>query len=109
MTERYSHLASLLIDIECELRRALLWGTIEPTEDALASTEPFCVDTMSFQEWLQFVFLPRMHQLLAHQHPLPAQCNITAMAEMVWAGTPAAKQVIYALRKFDDCINDGTP
>ncbi len=105
MTNHYIHLTSLLIDLECELRRAQLWATEAPSSTALASIEPFCVDTMSFNEWLQFVFLPRMHTLLTNQQPLPEQCNITAIAETVWTGTPAAKPVITILRLLDESIN----
>jgi uncharacterized protein YqcC (DUF446 family) len=102
---RYIPLASLLIDIECELRRAGLWGEIAPTPEALASTEPFCVDTMGFQDWLQFVFLPRMHTLLETRGPLPLQCNIATMAETVWTNELRAKPVIAVLKAFDEAIN----
>ena len=106
MTDRHNQLASLLIDIECELRRSQLWSTTEPAAEALASIEPFCVDTLSFQECLQFIFLPRMHHMLTNDQPLPSDCNITAMAEVAWAGIPAAKKVIDVLRTFDNCISD---
>lgn len=105
MTDVHIHLASLLIDLEYELRRAQLWGDTPPSASALASSEPFCVDTMDFQDWLQFVFLPRMGTLLANQQALPSQCNIAAMAETVWIATPAAKPVITVLKAFDDSIN----
>lgn len=103
---RYTLLASLLIDIECELRRANLWSAETPSAEALASVEPFCVDTMDFQDWLQFVFLPRMQVLLNTGAPLPAKCDITAMAETVWTGNAQARAVIHALRAFDQTITD---
>ena len=106
MRPQYSQLISLLIDLEYELRRAQLWATYSPTDEALSGVEPFCIDTMTFQEWLQFVFLPRMYLLLEQELPLPEACNITAMAETVWAGTPAAKPVIVVLRSLDNSIND---
>ncbi|WP_258876037.1 YqcC family protein, partial [Pseudomonas aeruginosa] len=28
--------------------------------EALASPEPFCVDTLALEQWLQWIFLPRM-------------------------------------------------
>lgn len=102
---RYTLLASLLIDIECELRRANLWSAETPSAEALASVEPFCVDTMDFQDWLQFVFLPRMQAMLAERAPLPLQCNITAMAETVWSGNNRAVTVIATLKAFDAMIN----
>lgn len=105
MTHSQRHLlVSLLIDIECELRRAELWHSEAPSAAAMASVEPFCVDTMDFSQWLQFVFLPRMRLLLDSHAPLPAQCDIATMAETVWSNHRAALPVIRALRAFDQTI-----
>ena len=102
---RYIPLASLLIDIECELRRTDLWSAETPSAEALASVEPFCVDTLDFQQWLQFILLPRMNALITSQAPLPDKCDITAMAETVWTANIQAKPVIDVLRQFDNLIN----
>ena len=101
----YTLLASLLIDIEYELRRANLWSAETPPAEALASVEPFCVDTLDFQQWLQFILLPRMNALIATQAPLPDKCDITAMAETAWSANTQAKPVIDTLRQFDNIIN----
>jgi uncharacterized protein YqcC (DUF446 family) len=77
----YGQLAGLLMDTEQELRRLDLWQTQSPSEEALASTEPFAVDQLSFDQWLQFIFLPRMHKLIDAKAPLPEQCSIAPMAE----------------------------
>ena len=102
---RYIPLASLLIDLELELRRADLWSAETPSTEALASVEPFCVDTLDFQQWLQFILLPRMNTLIATQAPLPDKCDITAMAETVWPANVQANPVIDVLRQFDNVIN----
>lgn len=77
----YVDVASLLIDIEAELRRLDQWQAQPPSPEALASTEPFCVDTLSFVEWLQFVFLPRMYVLLEREQLPPGPCAIAPLAE----------------------------
>ncbi len=101
---RYTLLASLLIDIECELRRANFWSAEPPSAEALASVEPFCVDSMDFEQWLQFVLLPRMRVLLETKAALPEKCEIATMAETVWAANVHAGAVINALREFDQTI-----
>ena len=45
-------IAEVLIDIEAQLRQLNLWQRVAPPEEALASTEPFCVDTLSLPQWL---------------------------------------------------------
>ena len=74
-------LARLLLLVTSELRTMGLWQTQSPSHEALASTEPFAVDRLSFAQWLQFVFLPRMHQLIETESPLPENCSIAPMAE----------------------------
>ena len=95
--------AALLIDLEAELRQRLLWDADEPAVEALASTEPFCIDTLSFPQWLQFVFLPRMRLLLDADLPLPAQCAIAEMAEMQFGAGDGA-EVIALLREIDVAV-----
>ena len=79
-------IAELLIDIESELRQLNLWDTIPPSTAALASDQPFCVDTLSLPQWLQFIFLPTLYQLLEENQPLPARCGIAPMAEEYFRG-----------------------
>lgn len=74
-------IASLLMDIEAELRQLGQWELEMPSAEALASTEPFCVDTLSFTQWLQFIFLPRMYDLLEEQRLPPGPCSIAPLAE----------------------------
>lgn len=56
-----------------------------PTPEALASTMPFCYDTMDVEAWLQFIFLGRMRELLEQGDPLPESCAITPYLEMLRA------------------------
>jgi uncharacterized protein YqcC (DUF446 family) len=70
-----------LIALEAALRNSSLWQVKTPTIEALQSTQPFCLDTLDFSQWLQFLFLPRMHALLEQQEVLPRECDIASMAE----------------------------
>jgi uncharacterized protein YqcC (DUF446 family) len=87
----------LLIDIEAQLRQLNLWRADLPSAQALASVEPFCIDTLDFPQWLQFVFLPRMHQLLGQNQPLPANCAIAPMAQTYFSVLNFASGELIAL------------
>lgn len=106
MTDRQD-LADTVLRIELALRRSHLWSSEPPSPAAMASRTPFCADTLSFPEWLQFVFLPRMHEALEGREPLPEDSNISAMAE---ESLPAlggdARRLLPLLREFDELIND---
>lgn len=84
MTDRHISVGEILLDIECELRRARLWEDELPSEEALASDQPFAIDTLQFHQWLQFILLPRMHMLVEERLPLPSACGISPMAEEVY-------------------------
>ena len=69
---QYLLVAGLLGELTAELQRLERWQAEHPGAEALASELPFCVDTLSFDQWLQFVLIPRMEQLVLLQAPLPS-------------------------------------
>lgn len=77
----FVEIASTLIDVEAELRRTQQWDAQPPSPAALASIEPFCVDTMTLAQWLQFIFIPRMHALVQARQLPPGRCEIHPIAE----------------------------
>ncbi|MBD1553732.1 YqcC family protein [Pseudomonas typographi] len=108
MDPRVPRLAEQLLLIERELRLQGWWGAERPAEQLLASVEPFCVDTLAFEQWLQWVFLPRMKTILEQDLALPNASGILAMAEVVYAARPHASQGLRdALKQFDGLISRG--
>jgi len=77
----HQKLQFILDQIEAEMRLLSIWSKQAPSEQALASREPFCVDTLSFAQWLQWVMIPRFGYLISQQLPLPQNCDIRSMAE----------------------------
>ena len=72
----------LLLDkIEQELRRQNVWMAIPPSPEAMSSTIPFCMDTMTFSQWLQWVFIPRVRAILDQGSNLPKGSDIKPYAE----------------------------
>lgn len=81
-------LADALLDLEKTLRDATLWADTVPTVKQLTSTTPFACDVMPLQQWLQWIFIPKMKYLLEQDAPLPKALNITALAEETIAKLP---------------------
>lgn len=88
LSAHHHRIADLLLAIEAEMRRIGLWEEISPSPAALASTMPFCYDTLQFAQWLQWVFLARMRALLQAGAALPAACDIQPLAEHSFAELP---------------------
>jgi uncharacterized protein YqcC (DUF446 family) len=107
MDKRLPEVAEQLLLIERELRALGWWDNAPPSEQALASPEPFCVDTLEFAQWLQWIFLPRMKIILEQDLPLPNASGILEMAEMVYAGRQAeARMLQQHLARFDQLITE---
>lgn len=101
----YVSVAARLIDLEGELRRLGYWQQEALAPEALHSCEPFCVDTMSAAQWLQFVFLPRMHQLMAARQLPPGRCEVAPLAEQYFGATPTTEPLLEAIRDLDRLVS----
>ena len=99
-------LAALLLDVEQHLRDAGLWQAEQPADGYLTSEQPFALDHLSLVQWLQFVFIPRLQELLASGESLPDSCAIAPMAEQYCRqmGIQAAS-LIALLRLIDGAIS----
>lgn len=105
MDKRLPALAEQLLLIERELRLLGWWASTPPSAEALASQEPFCVDTLPFEGWLQWVFLPRMKSVLEAAAPLPRASGIRPMAEEAYRGREGqVLALLVALGEFDKLI-----
>ena len=105
----YIALSSQLLAVENTLREMNLWSEVAPSAEALSSDQPFSMDTLAFYEWLQFIFLPRMSQLIASAGPLPENCSISPMAEEYFSGmSPQASRLIELLNSIDEVLSRGS-
>ena len=67
---------------------------------------PFAVDTMGFDQWLQWIFLPRMKQILEHVLALPNASGILVMADTVYVDRPEeSRELRRLLAEFDQLIS----
>ncbi|EER46549.1 YqcC family protein [Actinobacillus minor] len=71
----------LLIELQEAMHHHQLWEATPPSAEALANNQPFCVETLTPTQWLQWIFIPRMHALLEQGNELPRNFSITAYLE----------------------------
>ena len=99
-------LSLLLSTLESELRGQGRWGDHAPSPLALRSTEPFAADTLDFDQWLQWILLPKMDQLLLQQLPLPSTCAIQPIAEEVYRDDAGGARITQILGEIDALLTD---
>ncbi|MGB0449492.1 MAG: YqcC family protein [Porticoccaceae bacterium] len=107
MVGKYRQLADLLLAVEQELRAMQLWDQQVPSAQALASSQPFAIDKLCFNQWLQFIFLPKMAGIIETASALPESCNIAPMAEEFYKAEQVdAVSLIRHLAAIDALICD---
>lgn len=99
-------LSLLLASLEQELRSQGRWDGAPPAAAALCSSVPFAADTLNFDQWLQWIMLPRMRDLLEHRSPLPTDCAVQPMAEAVYGQQdPACTRIVLILGEIDALLS----
>lgn len=101
-----NRIADVLLEVEASLRVHGKWDISRPTESDLSSRIPFCMDTLKFEQWLQWIFLPKMKELLEQTKSLPAQSAIFEYAEeCLLKCDPATESLLKQLKLFDELIS----
>lgn len=105
----YTQVGERLHTLEMLLREAGFWQETAPDSQALASEQPFCLDTLQPLEWLQWVLLPRMQQLLDSEQPLPQNFALAPYYEMALdAAHPLRDSLLAELQLLDALfVRDG--
>ncbi|WP_107851346.1 YqcC family protein [Oceanimonas marisflavi] len=96
----------LLLNMERELKTLGWWDSKPPSAEALASTQPFCIDTLSLPQWLQFVLLPRLRAMLAAGVPLPGRIAVYPLAVESFKGLNEDTQALLeAIARLDEALS----
>ncbi|WP_375751111.1 YqcC family protein [Vibrio sp. HN007] len=90
------------IDLESLMRELNLWQDTRPSDKALSSREPFGVDTLRPEQWLQWIFIPKMLDLIEHEQPMPCGFAITPYFEESWKGDNDKDGLIKLLTLIDE-------
>jgi uncharacterized protein YqcC (DUF446 family) len=86
--------------IEAEMRRIGYWQEQPLRPEQMQFTQAFAMDTMTFTQWLQFVFLPRVREPAA-ANEFPASSSVGTQAVREFDGDPDADNLVTLLSEFD--------
>ena len=96
--------AEKIDQIEAEMKRIGMWSEKPPTADQLDFHRAFGGDKLAFEQWLLFVFIPRVHQIIneSGQFPAKSQVHDQAFREWkMWGDAPDVDDLLSLLRQFD--------
>lgn len=86
--------------IEAEIRRIGYWQTQPLRPEQMQFTQAFAMDTMTFAQWLQFVFLPRAREAAA-SNQLPRSSSVGTQAVREFDGDLNTNRLVTLLSEFD--------
>lgn len=102
---RREALAVVIDRLEMTMRAADEWEAVRPPERLLASTQPFCFDTLTFTQWLQWLMIPRMRRILENHEELPKSSAILPYAEEFVPDEGHGRELLHLVERFDELIS----
>ena len=65
-------------------------------------------DTLGFAQWMQWIFLPRVQEVVENERDMPAQSDVHTYAEEVLKNTDyESDQLLFLIKTFDEIVATG--
>lgn len=105
MMDIYHQSQRLLEQLEAVLRQHGHWQLTPPDAQALSSTEPFAIDTLDCHQWLQWIFIPKLGQLIVMRLALPTRFEISPYIEEAMKEQAGVEAILSVTRQLDVLFN----
>lgn len=96
----------LLNELKCQLQVADMWSLRRPSDSELTSDAPFACDTLLFEQWLQFIFIEKMQDILDNDLSLPDTMCLLPMAQESFKQRNNCKPILIILEKIDSLYSN---
>ena len=104
MQPAHELVAEKIAGIEAEMRRIGMWQNEPLSPEKIASAGAFGQGAMAFEQWLQFVFIPRVNQIVAARGKFPSGSQVADQAFRewrMWGDAPDVDPLLELLTEFD--------
>lgn len=96
--------ASKIAQIEAEMKRIGVWQDQPPAPEQMRFERAFGADKLAFEQWLQFVLVPRVKAIVdgGGQFPTGSEVATQAFREWkMWGDRTNVDALLELLREFD--------
>ncbi len=100
----YDRAQRFMQELESAMRAAGLWPA-EPPPEPLEVIGAFGCENMAFTQWLAWVLIPRVREIVAGNGRFPSDSAVAAYAVRELDGTAKAERVVELLTQFDEMVN----
>jgi uncharacterized protein YqcC (DUF446 family) len=97
----YESAGQAIAAIQAELKRLGRWSDEAPTPERLTNLGPFGMHTMAFEQWLQWVLVPRVQEIITTKGAFPTSSQASVFATREYEGDSDAAHLVDLLRGFD--------
>lgn len=96
------NLLPLLDTLEKELRQQGLWQINAPDAKALGSEQPFAIDTLQPEQWLQWIFIAQMRECARQPQNIPRGFAIYPYFSEVWKEQNHYATLLRIVKRIDE-------
>lgn len=101
MPPSHQTVAAAVDRIEAEMKRIGYWRDEPLPPEMYEFRMAFAMDTMPYVYWLEFIFIPRVRQIIAEQGQFPDQSMVGAQAVREFDGLDEADGLVSMLAELD--------
>jgi uncharacterized protein YqcC (DUF446 family)/Tfp pilus assembly protein PilF len=91
------------------MKKCGAWDVAAPPAEAFDAMGAFGMNTMAFEQWLRFVFVPNVEALIVSDGPWPTESAVAAHAAREGDGNPPIAALVPALHGFDALFEPDAP
>lgn len=106
--EIYSLAVEKANELERELKRLGRWMNKPLPDESFIDMGAFGSRTMTFEQWIQFVLIERIRQIIAEKSEFPESSNLAGYAVRYFDGDHEAGALQQILSELDALINKET-
>jgi uncharacterized protein YqcC (DUF446 family) len=100
----YQHAQRSMEKLEAIMRQGGFWPGEAP-DGPIEVKGAFGCENMAFEQWLAWIFMPRVRDILAQRGAFPDGSSVGAYAIRELDGAPGREELIDVLIEFDDMVN----
>jgi uncharacterized protein YqcC (DUF446 family) len=102
--DAYQRAGELIAALEQELHRLERWSAEPLPASAFENMGAFGANTMTFEQWLQFVLMPRLREIIAERGEFPQGSMLASYAVRALDGDADSENLQALLRGIDDLV-----
>ncbi|PSU28854.1 YqcC family protein [Photobacterium lutimaris] len=99
--DKSRHCQLLLDRLTTVLQEYEHWDVELPPAEALSSNQPFAIDILRCEQWLQWIFIPKLNHMLAMKMALPAAFEISPYVEEAMKENKGQAAILAVTRELD--------